>query len=73
VHDNILPESLASSPGTCQIGCLNKGHHQWRCHHHRTKQIVWRRHHRCHCLHHDSEANQPEDHKYSSLYCGFYS
>jgi hypothetical protein len=26
-----------------------------------------------HCLHHNSEANQPEDHKYSSLYFGFNS
>jgi hypothetical protein len=50
---------------------LNEGHHQWRRHHHhRAKQILW--HHHClHCLHHDSEANQPEDYKYSSLYCGF--
>jgi hypothetical protein len=31
---------------------------------------LWR-HRRLHCLHHDSEANQPEGHKYSSLYCGF--
>jgi hypothetical protein len=47
----------------------NEGHHQWRSHD-LAKQILWRRR-RLHCLHHDSEANQPEDHKYSSLYCGF--
>jgi hypothetical protein len=49
----------------------NEGHHQWRRQHHLAKQILWRCRRRLHCLHHDSKANQPEDNKYSSLYCGF--
>jgi hypothetical protein len=33
---------------------------------------LWHHHRRyLHRLHHDSKADQPEDHKYSSLYCGF--
>jgi hypothetical protein len=30
----------------------NEGHHQWRCHHHRPKEILW--HWCCHCLQNDS-------------------
>jgi hypothetical protein len=66
-----------SSPGACQTGrpkqraspvaTSSSSRAQSQC-------ILWC-HHCCrhHCLHHNSKANLPEDHIYSSWYCGFYS